>query len=498
MNRSATAWMMLAALLAGVTGCSNSDSSAGGDSCDSTGWSPSSKFKGLHLLVSQACKSPPDGMDAVYGTLLGAIAAAEEGDTIYVEEGTHELTQAISKPIAIMGRGPTKTLITPALVVDTAGEVLLADLGVTDAKGVAVSVAKASVTLERIAVKNVSEGTGGPGHGIQLIDGAIGNLEDVDIDKVAGTGVLLEEAAAVVDGIHITGAAGGGIAVVDGIHLPTDTGNEDVSIVVSSSSIENGRSFGFAAFGSSARLQNTSVQDIGEPAGGDGGDGIVMVAGAAGDFNVSMDAASHVQGTARAGVLVAGGTGNAAVVDGIHLVADIAGTVEGSQLAGAWAQGAGATLALADGANFVSNRFFGATATAGAALTAKAARITDTVGAPWAPPSGGLPQTIGDGLAVTGGASLTASGTHLIDNARAGIIGDSPSATGFALSGVTVEGGEYGVVVQAVQAGSTWSVPQAGVDVDVSGTAKDAVGQDLGLLVRESLCDTGTCLPTAP
>lgn len=492
-----TRWMIVTLLLVGSVGCGD-PATESGDSCGSTGWSPSSKFKGLQLLVSQTCKTPPAGFDAVYGTLTGALAAADDGSAIFVEAGTYEVTQAVSKPIAIMGRGAGKTLITPALVVDTTGEVLLADLGVTDATGVAISVAKANATLERVTVKNVTAGPSGAGHGIQLLDGAVGSLKDVEVDTAAGTGVLLKEAAAVVDGIHIKGAAGGGIAVVDGIHLPTDTGNDDVSIVLGASVIEKSGAFGFGAFGSSARLQGTSVQDISAPVAGDGGDGIVVVAAAAGDFTVSMDAASHVQGTERAGVLVAGGTGDAAVVDGIHLVADIAGTVEGSQLSGAWAQGAGATLALADGATFVSNKFFGATATAGASLTAKAARITDTVGAPWAPPSGGLPETIGDGLSITGGASLTATGTELIDNARAGIIGDSPSTTAFSLSGVKVQGGEYGVVVQSVQAGSSWAVPQAGVDVDVSGTAKDAVGQDLGLLVRESLCDTGACLPSVP
>lgn len=491
----------LALVALGACGSDAPEPTAPPDWCSPAGYGVETTGE-LHL-VSDRCTSTASL--PVHPTVAIALNAASPGATILIDEGQHTESLTVAQSARLVGRGADLTRIVPpsgqpGLIVKGGAAVTAVDLGVEGATKAGVALSAGSLALERVTVRGTQATTGDDGHGVQVTDGGELTLgAGVQILDNEGVGVLVFEAAAVVDGTFVKGNGRGGIAVVDGTFQPTDTDkvvDGTFQPRISGSTLEGNQRFGVALYGSTLSIDTTTIRDTAAlPTWTGGGDGVLLVPGA-GPAKATLGPETVVRDSARAGMLLSGET--VAVVDGTFL---------DNGRAGVWAQGAGASLTVRESALISANRYFGLAATDHAALTITGATIEQTEAAAWAP---GEAEPVGDGVAVSDGAALTMSGARVVGSGRAGLLAKAPSGTTFVVDGTFFEGGEYAVVVDDAPADKAWTLPTltegaegtGGEKNTWAGATKGALGQDLGLALPTTLCEgtppagaTG-CLPS--
>lgn len=468
-------------------------------SCTTDGWDLAGiSTDGPHLWVGSDCVAA-DGA-AAYATLSGALADASDGALILIGPGDWSLSDPVLTDVAFIGRG-ADTVIRgsaeePGIRVESA-RVLLRDLHVRDSSRVGVAVDASHVDMQRVTVEGTVAGPGdNDGHGVQLTSGSrLVALAGCHFTNNAGYGVLAFESALWVDGANFDANGTGGLSVVDGTFFPADSLGW-LTVVdgtfaprVAGSEFDANTGVGIAVYGGELDVMGCTIANTATPTSGLGGDGVVVAASISGAGIARIDETTTVADNDRVGALV--DVGAQAVVDGTFLR---------NQRSGAWVQGSAASLTITGAAVFDQNRFAGVSATAGAALTVQGARIAGTQASPW---SEAILDAPGDGLAISNGASLVATGAELVDNARAGIAARAPSGETFVVDGTFITGSEYGVALDEVPGEANWTPPTFEPGTEKPSAGDNAFSQlqqepvvlDADLFVPESLCSSGSCLP---
>ena len=457
---------------------------------------------GAEVLTATHCTAP--GGMKVYATAQEAIDAAPSGATVFLDEGQWTEKLTVSKDLTLVGRGLELTMISPpegeaGIVVEGGVTVTIRDLAVAHATKAGIGAEGGELTLERVQVGSTNAAAEEDGHGIQVTGGAKLTLgEGTVVAGNAGVGVLVFESAAVVGDVWVWQNKRGGIAVVDGTFQPKGT----QSVVdgtfeprIDGAKIEGNVRFGIGLYGTTLAVRNTTVSGTkAAPQWNGGGDGVLVVPGT-GPAGVEIGPGTVVRDSARVGMLLSG-----------EAVAVVDGTFMGNGRGGVWVQGEGAQATLRESAVVSKNRFFGASATTGAALVVTGATIEETIAGVWTP---GDEDPVGDGVSVTEGAALTMTGARLLGNDRAGVMAKAPSGTTFVVDGTFFEGGDWAVVVDDAPDGHAWDLPalEEGTEAPEAGNAwsgvdKAPLAEDLGLAVPTSLCTGATtagatdCLPS--
>lgn len=478
-------WLALSLLVAALGSAScGGDGTGPGDSgtttyCGGAGFELGSATT-LHY-VSASGSSDGDGSAAApFDTVQAALDVAVSGDTIAVDTGTWAAGLTLDDSVTLVGCGATTTLLeAPAgaagLRVTSDASVTLTRLAVTDGTGAGVSIESGTLVLDAMHVHGtVVDATGAAGHGVQATAGTSLTVTGCEIRDNVGVGILAIDAILIVDDTYLTGNDAGGIGAVSA---------PDTVSVVGCTVEDNGR-FGVGLFGSAAALSANVICRTADTGQG-GGDGVLVTPVDPDDPAVDVDisADNEIAESERAGVLVAGSG-----------AATVGAMVRDSGLGGVWAQGAGASVTVASTATLAANAFVGAAATAGAEMQVLGATVSGTAAITWAPPTGGAPTSIGDGVAIFANSRLELVGATVTESARAGLLADAPDGSVLIVDDTYFGGGQYGVVMQGIDPAN----PPPDVDAVAAGNtfedqpAGQSVLAEAGLTVRASLCPDPT------
>lgn len=452
-------------------------------------------------------------------TLAAAATRAKPGQTVALAAGSYragiswpggvalvgvDLTDADGASVLTADQGPA------ALRITSDQTTRLSNLRIDGAVGSGLLVEGGSIEANHLDITGVSKVAGAGGHGVELQEVTSATLLGLNVHDNAGTGLVAygggevtildpsfvpsdndPPAAAVQAAVadpafapasRFTGNKGGGVAFV----RPQDAaGILDPSFLVGRTLIANNAVFGLGSWGVVGQVEQSRVVGNGDD--NDAfGDGVVVLAAGSGKPAVRIGSNTVVDANLRAGAVV-----------GSDATLDVRGRLEGNGRSGAWAQGPNARLMLADSAVVRANVWLGVGVSTGAELLAGAALIADTLPLQWAPPDGGLPGQIADGVGVFAGSRAELTGTVLQGNGRAGLLAANPAASDgvirVALQSVAVSDCPLGLVLVAGSAGKTPDSWQSGVSFSAVQTPVDLAAK---LAVTSQICASDACLPT--
>ena len=517
MRSRLTCAVMVTALVSSWLSCQNvEEAPEETPSCGAAEFEIPEDFTGPLFLVSKTCEAgAAKGVTGVFADLPAAIDAASAQSAILIDAGTFKKPAFIDKALSLIGKGADVSILAPdagdpGLTIqltegaEAGGTVSIRGVGIEGATGYGLLVSKGELVLEDVHVNGTTATAEGFGHGIQASDGAVLRLLDgTKVEGNAGVGVLVYEAAAVVGGTFIKGNGQGGIAVVGGTFVPKADGAGGEPSSIADCTIEDNGTFGVALFGSDAVLDGNVIAGTKTPAqGGAGGDGLLVVSPGPDEgrtASVTISGTNVIRGSGRAGAVFSEGGSAATVVPGTFLKVDMEGEIKDSALGGMWAQGAGVEVSVRAGGVLSDNHYFGASASAGARLVMDGCRVERTVAHVWAPPGGEhAPAEVGDGIVMSGGATLDAKDVNLIDNERAAITAENATDALAVVGGTFITGGVYGIAVQDLGAGLTEEQVKQMVTFEGTG---EAIHIDPDLLLRTRPCDSSSsdaCIPAQP
>lgn len=465
-----------------LCGCSSEDPAPTAPLCSGAGFSIPDATGNPVYVSKNAAMGGTGTAETPYASIADAMQAVGDGDVILIGGGTWTESIDTDKAISFVGCGPDATIIVPAageagIQIAASGLVYLWNLTIGGATSYGVSLVGASGHFQGARVEGTLPSTdpaaGTPGgHGIQL-EAAAGDAEltligDVEITQNAGIGILVVGGKAIVTGTFLEGNGQGGVAIVTGTFAE----------ITGATIRKNGR-FGVGLYSTGGKLDQNTIEQTFLPAGeGNGGDGIVVAAadpGAPGPVpEVEITATNRVIDSARLGLLAV--TPTTMSVD-----ASFVGNARGGLLA----EGAGVQVDVGPNGLFSGNGGFGLCAVQGAVVqSAGGARFEATTARLFANPTGGLPYLVGDGISVSTGATLLLQGAEVSNNARAGLIADSPGAE-FIVTGTFFEGGldakgetvgKYGVALQNFS-GDPQALEEANSFKDIPSSVAEVTGE---------------------
>lgn len=424
-TRGAAALAVCTGWLAALSGC-------GGPDCD---YPAPPADAGATSYVCAG--SDGDGSESdPYGSLAQAVNEAVAGATILVAAGSYAENVMVRKPVRIVGSSDPASpdaaaarLEAPApnaLVVEGAQGVILQGLYVANPAGVGIWLkngAQATVQGSRV------EGATAPfGYGVLATESTV-TLRSSAVAGSAGIGVYLVGSVAIIDDDKISGNLGGGVRAeqcpsVDVLHAEVDANTD----------------FGVLYAGSVGIIDDDKI--TGTERNASTADGIIVTSanGVRSDVTVR---ASTIEGNGRAGILFAG---------------DVVGIIDDDKITGNGfgVSDKGAGIAFQDGAGtsgalrliaseLTGNAFAGIAVFAGATASIEGNSIAGTE----QPGTGIFPSPApGDGIAVFDGASATVLNNMVSASFRAGLFVAAAAGSSTSVTGNTLSGNAFGVVLQ--------------------------------------------------
>ncbi len=426
-------------------------------------------------------------------TVAAAIKLAKTGDTLVLAAGTYTESVVLPVDVGMKGDGSGKTVIEPpkngfGISAGKDGKAIkLEGLSVMKAFGYGISAQVESLVLVDVKVSEtkIKVGSPGTGHGVQVVGAAKLVMEQCDISKNAGTGVIAQKVASVtiidpafsvsprgVDATSIiypafspassiTGNFGGGIAIIDPAFSPKGSGKTDSAdehFTIKSTVITDNRMYGLAVYGGSGTITNSAITGTQKHPSSDFADGLVLSDGS----NPNLQGAIKV-----AGDVVIGANQRTGLLLSTPAVVDVDGDIRGNMHGGVWARGNSALIRLSAGALVTDNSMVGVAVTWGARLEVSGARIENTKFAKFGNPTGGIPVEVGDGVGVFDKSRAKLNGAILKGNSRAGVVADASAANKLGQIDIEISttkfiGGKFGIVVNKQAADATpASVPAA-------------------------------------
>ena len=433
----------------------------------------------VHVDGACAADAPDGSVERPFATLGAAVLATPPGGAVLVAAGTYPEQVVVSRAIAVIGAAKATTVVnSPAvgLYLQNTSGVSVKGLTITGASGAGLVIHSASGTVEDVAVTGTTAGSLGPGYGVSIEGSSTVTLTSVTASGSASVGVLIAGGIATLQACDVRDNAGGGI-----------TAQGETTVTLQDTTVEANAKVGVLVLG--ARFEATAGRVAGTLRAADGqdkgGDGVVAAElnGVAPTLTLR---AVDVADNARIGVL-AGGAAVVALDGGsISRSGKQAGGSVPSVTAGVWLQQQ-ASATVTD-TRIDANRMVGIGLTAAARATLSGVQVLDTAAFDYVT----LQQTVslGDGIAVMGQASASISQTRIAGSARAGVLFDAATADAQTVySGNTVQGGEYGVVLQHSGA---QPVSQASLDAGftVTGATNGGVSVDADLAVFDGIVPT--------
>lgn len=465
----ATAWLAL--LLA--CGCS-AGSSGGSDGCCENACYPALPSDAAPIYVNPACGSAaPNGtLGKPFHSIVDALKAANDGDAILVAAGDYAEAEpiVIKKDVSLLGMGtfdPDSGTFEDRsfLVVEE-----VATLSVHGTTGVVVSgltIAGPAVAgidvhgatdliLTNNHVATATPAAGGLfGHGIVVSDSEDVIIEGNLIEDCTQIGILVDTSSVTLRANHVSGNRQG-IRIDDSPAIPASMNPAMVTpIEVSGNAVISNFTVGIHVVGSVAALAGNRVEDtrpdLDDP--DQVADGIVVRQSAEAGApqarvwlgeTPGVDApGNEIIGSHRCGILISDG----AVVprmDGNQITDNLFG--------GVWVQNGSRVDAM------IANTI-GRNAMVGVGLTTNSEVVVGSElaedfnliyeTAPLEIIVGGETRKIGDGVGVFLGSRATVQHNKILDNHRGGILLDDPDSAAIFIEGNRVDGGTFGIVVQA-------------------------------------------------
>ncbi len=418
-----------------------------GPACPGPGGFASDLPAGKTILYVQAeAAAGGDGsIDAPFGAVGDAIAAAADDAIVALSEGAFDSAISLSRPITVWGACVAGTVLGPSTASETLGVVRISGRGgnlenltiasdvrvglvvegtsdpgtiesvVIRARGTAVAIhGGGDLTARDVAVRDMTPGRFGQGYAFEVYGGGTADLQRVSIEGALGTGVWLDQVG--------TSATLSDVAIRD-----TDAGSTDYGVGLN------------ATLGARAVLDRVVVEGSGSAGLSAGGDGAsidatdVLVRGTLGNgagrggtgFDLFQGASATLAGAMFVGNRSAGLTVSEA---GTSLVAENLVVVETEATAATELGGFGLDLFFGASAN-VTRAYMARNRTAGIQVGDGETRLVATDVVVRGTRARALDGIGGAGLVGGFGAEIDLTRTEFLDNRMTGIHLQAPSAT---------------------------------------------------------------------
>ena len=481
--------LLLALTLA--CGCSGGDNDGPAGCCDASCY-PASPSTAETLYVNHGCDSQdPDGsLEMPFHSVVDALKAAGDGDAILVAEGEYAEAApiVIKKNVSLLGMGSfdpdsgaytdrSFLVVTDVATLSVHGTEGVVVSGMTiDGSAVAGVDVHGAVDLvlsdNHIASSQVDPG-GVFGHGI-VVSGSSGvTIEENLVEDCAQIGILVDKSDVALRRNRLTGNRQG-IRIDDSPVVPAGKDPMTVSpIEITGNAVVSNFTAGINVVGSVVVIADNTVEDT-QPYHGDPdlvADGIVVwqaaEAGAPqtrvwlGGTSKADAAGNHVSGSHRCGVLISDGA-EVELMAGNQVTDNLFGGVwiqNGSKVKAMVANTIGRNALAGIGLTTGSEAVVGSSSAEDFNLIFETAAVETIIG--------GESRLVGDGVGIFQGSRATVQHNKILDNHRGGIVLDDPDHAAIYIGSNRVDGGEYGIVIQAEE---DMQIPPGQISANYSNT----------------------------